>query len=212
MELTEMQKKVIDYSGGRLFVNGSRRSGKTSAIYYLFEKWINGNSKCFYEKETYNILVMCHYSVIEDVISSIRINKWVGYIFNKPERMLCFNCGNKKINIEFCKEFVPNIYDIVIIDDLYYVISGKCYKGKDIFDFLFNNKSNYIVFGTPSIGNIMSRILYYAFYHYAKENKFLINTDFLNGITTEDDYNQLKMSIDNNMFETQINHNIEAMF
>jgi len=211
-ELTEMQKKVVDYKGGRLFINGSRRSGKTNAIFYLLEELINGNKKFFNEEKKYNILIMCQCCIIEYIISSIRINNRESCVFNKPERAFCINYGNKKINVNYSKEFVPDVYDLVIIDDLYDIINKDRCEIEYLISFLFNDKSNYIVFGTPAVGNKFSEILYYAFYHYAEENKFLINTDFNNSIISKADYNQLKVQMNNNMFETQMKHNVEAMF
>jgi len=47
MILTDMQKKVTEYNGGRLFVNASRRAGKTTAIVKLIEKWVSEGCPCY---------------------------------------------------------------------------------------------------------------------------------------------------------------------
>jgi len=217
IEPTKMQKRVLDYSGGRLFINASRCAGKTEAIKALINQWIDGKGKCFNDKQVYNVLVVCNPCVQKDIISGLNIEKSKNCKYNVQERCIniFFNTG-KNVNIKFISDFNREHCDILIVDDLLDEINpeenDEIINGKSVISYFFSKDAEYIIFGTPDTGNKIVNILYYAAYNYAKKNGFLINADLDERFEKYSYLDEFRERLDKNMFEAQFKHNVEAMF
>ena len=217
IELTEMQKKVIDYSGGRLFINASRCTGKTEAIKALINHWIDGEDKCFNDKNMYDVLVVCNPLVQKDIISGLNIQNSKNCKYNVQEKCIniFFNTG-KNINIKFNSNSNQRHCDILIVDDLLDEINPEdkdgMINGLPVIEHFFSKDENYIMFGTPDVSNKTVNALYYAAYHYAKENGFLINADLDKRFEQYSHLDEYRERLSENIFEAQFKHNVEAMF